>query len=130
VVVLDSSAILAFLWEEPGSDRVQEALAQGAVCPVANWSEVAAKVLARGGDWLAAEIALTGLGLTVVPVEVEDAVRAARLWLEHPALSLGDRLCLAVGLRMGATVVTADQAWRAVSDQVTLIRLGRTEASG
>jgi len=97
-------------------------LAEGAVCTVVNWSEVAVKVLSRGGDWTAAEAALRGKGLTIVSIEVDDAAAAARLWLNHPTLSLGDRLCLAVGLRTGTTILTADRAWTAVSSAVTLVR--------
>jgi len=122
--VLDSSAILAFLWDEPGTDTVKAALSAGAVCVVANWSEVAAKVLARGGDWPSAEAALLGFGLRIVGIEPVDAVQAARLWEEHPSLSLGDRLCLAVAERLGATVLTADRAWCDASDAVRLIRSG------
>jgi PIN domain nuclease of toxin-antitoxin system len=94
----------------------------GAMCTVVNWAEVATKVLARGGDWQAAEVALVGAGLSIIPVEPGDAVRAARLWLDHPALSLSDRLCLAVGLRLSADIMTADHAWRPVSGQVSIIR--------
>ena len=120
--VLDSSAILAFLWDEPGTDTVKAALSAGAVCVVANWSEVAAKVLARGGDWPSAEAALLGFGLRIVGIEPVDAVQAARRWEAHPSLSWGDRLCLAE--RLGATVLTADRAWCAASDAVRLIRSG------
>ena len=122
MIILDSSAILAYLWAEPGWEAVQRALAEGAGCTVVNWSEVAGKVLSRDGDWAAAEAALKGQGLAIVPIETEDAVSAARLGSNHPALSLGDRLCLAVGLRAGTTIVTADRAWVAVSDAVALIR--------
>ena len=38
-VVLDASALLAYLREEPGSDRVDEVLA-GAVITSVNWAEV------------------------------------------------------------------------------------------
>ena len=123
MVLLDSSAILAYLWAEPGWEVVQARLDDGpSGCPVVNWSEVAAKVLSRGGDWPAAEAALIGQGLEIVPAETEDAVTAARLWLGHSALSLGDRLCLAVSIRLDAEVVTADQAWLQVSPRVSLIR--------
>jgi len=123
MVVLDSSAILAFLWNEPGEDAVRDSLEAGeAACVVVNWSEVAAKVLARCGDWAAAEAALTGYGLTVIGVEPEDAVRAARRWLDHPSLSLGDRLCLAVAERREATVLTTDRAWAVAGASVRLVR--------
>ncbi|MCL2788433.1 MAG: PIN domain-containing protein [Micrococcales bacterium] len=121
--LLDASAILAFLWAEPGSDQVAQAFARGTVgCTVANWSEVVAKVVARRRDWSLAESALIGKGLGIVPIETVDAVEAGRMWATHPALSLGDRLCLSVGQRLGATILTADRQWRDLSPLVVLIR--------
>jgi len=123
VVLLDASAILAFIWQEPGASSVEAALIGGdAACTITNWSEVAQKLLARGGDWPATERALGGLGLVLTPVDPADAVAAARLWLSHPALSLADRLCLAVGTRLGATILSADRAWAEVSDLVQVLR--------
>ena len=122
-VVIDSSALLAFLWGEPGGSVVQSALHSGdALCTVVNWAEVATKVMARGGDWQAAETALRGLGLTIVPATDDDAVAAARLWLDHPYLSLGDRICLATALRLNARVVTADRIWAQAIPTVELVR--------
>lgn len=120
---LDSSAILAYLWGEPGADAVGEALAAGsACCTSANWAEVVGKVLAHGADWAVAELVLRGKGCQVVPVDAEDAVEAGRLWPAHPSLSLGDRLCLAVAVRQDAAVLTADRAWAPVSPLVRLVR--------
>jgi len=121
--LLDASALLAFLWDEPGTDAVTAAFAQGDTgCTVANWAEVVAKVVSRGKDWSVAEAALLGQGLDILPIETVDAVIAGRLWTEHPSLSLGDRLCLAVGRRLDAVIVTADRAWVEVSPRISLIR--------
>lgn len=49
--VLDASALLAYLQGEAGSDVVEERLSAGARCAAANWSEVAQKVIAAGGQW-------------------------------------------------------------------------------
>ena len=121
--VLDASAILAFLWGEPGCEAVNEAFVGGTVgCTLANWSEVVAKVTARGANWNVAEVALIGHGLTLLAIDESDAVEAGRMWAKHPSLSLGDRLCLAVGERLGAAILTADGEWAAVSPLVHLIR--------
>jgi len=123
MIVVDSSALLAYLWGEPGHQQVENALdGAAAICTVVNWCEVATKVLARGGDWNAAETALLGAGLGIVSVEVDDAVRAARLWVQHRDLSMGDRLCLAIADRLDATILTADHAWQPASNRVQLIR--------
>jgi len=121
--LLDASAILAFLWDESGSVQVARAFEQGQVgCTVANWSEVVAKVVSRREDWLLAQAALVGRGLEIVPIEVADAVQAGRMWEAQPSLSLADRLCLAVGARLAATILTADRQWATVSPLVVVIR--------
>lgn len=109
--VFDASALLAYLQGEAGADRVHEALSPGDVCGAANWSEVAQKVRAHGGDWSLSRALLTASGLRVEPVGVADAERAAALWRAGSGLSLGDRLCLALAERLDAEVWTADRSW-------------------
>ncbi len=109
--VLDASALLAFLRDEPGADLVEQQLGSGAVCGAANWSEVAQKVRAHGGDWQLSVALLTSYELEIEPVTAEDAERAAALWSRGAGLSLADRLCLALGHRRGDEVVTADRQW-------------------
>ena len=48
-VVLDASALLAFLHDEPGGERVSHALEGGCVSTV-NWCEVLQKSLQRNVD--------------------------------------------------------------------------------
>lgn len=112
-VVLDASAILAFLQDEAGSDVVEEALSGGSRCGAANWSEAAQKVTAAGRDWSLARALLLSYGMQVEPVTVIDAERAARRWRRGGGLSLADRLCLALAERLGSVVLTADGAWGA-----------------
>ena len=111
MIVLDASALLAWLGDEPGADAV--AAVAGPVCSAANWSEIVQKGLSRGipVDDLAAAAAV--LGLVVLDVSRADAERAAGLWVALPSLSLADRLCLALAERLGAPALTADQAWAA-----------------
>lgn len=112
MTVLDASALLAYVQGEDGEDVVEDALATGgAVCGAANWSEVAQQLHARGGRWDLASALLLSFDLTLEPVTREDAERAAALWEPRVGLSLGDRLCLALGERRGDEVLTADQAW-------------------
>ncbi|MGF1667766.1 MAG: type II toxin-antitoxin system VapC family toxin [Acidimicrobiia bacterium] len=121
MTVLDSSAILAFLLDEPGAAPVESALESGAVCGAANWSEVAQKVLAAGRNWDLARALVLSYPLVIEPVTSEDAERAAREWRRGAGLSLGDRLCLALADRLDAEVLTADTAWRS-DDRITQIR--------
>ncbi len=109
--VLDASALLAFLQDEPGGDVVEDALVEGARCGAANWSEVAQRVLATGRDWELVRALLASYDLVVEPVWAEDGEWAARRWRRGEGLSLADRLCLALGERAAAEVLTADGAW-------------------
>lgn len=110
--LLDASAVLAFLANEPSAAAVEGALEDGdAVCGAANWSEVAQKVRSHGRDWALVRALLLSYGLGVEPVTQADAEAAATLWQRGAGLSLGDRLCLAQGLRLEATVWTADRTW-------------------
>jgi len=119
--VFDASALLAFLQNEPGTVEVEQALVAGGACSAANWSEVAQKILARDRDWVLARALLLSYALTIEPVTVDDAEWAAHHWGARDGLSLGDRLCMALGERLDATVLTADASW-STSERVRQIR--------
>lgn len=119
--LLDASALLVFLQAEHGADVVEDAMAAPSRVSAANWSETAQKVAAGGGSWTLARGLLFSYDLAVEPVLAQDAERAALLWERGGALSLADRLCLATGERLDATVLTADRAW-GTGDRVRQIR--------
>lgn len=110
MIVIDSSAVLAYLLDEPGADGVRDALADGAIISAANWSEVAQKVR-RVDAWEAARALLLSYPLQIASVVVDDAEAAAALWMPGSPLSLADRLCLALGARLQLAVLSADRAW-------------------
>ena len=126
-MILDASAILAFLLAEQGKERVAEALLDDATMTTVNFAEVATKYVLRGAK-ARAETLEERLPVTLVPVDTDLALRSALMAdLTRPAgLSLGDRICLALGQRTGQTVLTADRAWLGVADaigvQVELVR--------
>ena len=109
--VFDASALLTFLQGEQGSDQVEQALKDGGACGAANWSEVAQKIRAHGRKWDLSRALLASYDIRIEAVTVGDAEWAARRWKPREGLSLADRLCLALGERLNATVLTADQAW-------------------
>jgi ribonuclease VapC len=125
--VLDASALLAHLRDEPGADIVAEAIASGAVISTVNLAEVFSRVADRGGDpaKLAADLTQSGLldgAITVEPFTAADAIDAGRLrpLTRDAGLSLGDRACLALARRLDAPALTADIGWQGVAHGVEL----------
>lgn len=125
--VLDASALLAYLRGEAGGQMVKAVLATGAVINAVNYAEVLSRLGDAGEEPTTAhrrlqEQALIGGLLEIVPLTEDDAVTTARLRAatrEH-GLSLGDRACLATGLRLGRPVLTADRSWAAVDVGATV----------
>ena len=124
-VLLDASALLALLNAEPGADVVREAVSDAAISAV-NLSEVVAKLAEGGMPGEAIAEALDGLELNVLPFEADQAFAAGMLrpLTRSRGLSLGDRACLALGLRLGYGVLTADRRW-ATLDLAVEVRLVR-----
>ena len=118
-MILDASAILAFLLAEPGQQRVAEALLDDATMTAVNFAEVATKYVLRGAKERARKLA-ERLPVTLIPVDQNLALRAALMadLTGSAGLSLGDRVCLALGQHTGQTVLTADRAWRGVAEAV------------
>jgi ribonuclease VapC len=121
--VVDASVVLAWLQDEPGADDAEPLLMEGFI-GAANWSEVLQKARQHGAHAEAVGRLLASFGLAVVDVTVADAETASALWRRCSALSLADRLCLALGIRLEVPVATADAAWARDSGgaEVVLIR--------
>jgi ribonuclease VapC len=118
VVVLDASAVLAFLQGEPGSEMVLRCLqAQPCCVTAANQAEIVAKALDRGVALEVIQTILSDLAYTVIDIKAEDGQQAGQLRTQTRAagLSLGDRLCLATAQRLKARVITADRPWLAMA---------------
>ena len=116
-VVLDASALLALLNEEPGAEEVEKTI-PGAVIGAVNLSEVVAKLAEGGMPEAAIQAALAGLELDVVPFDGPLAYRAGLLRVSTRSLfglSFGDRACIALGLQRGAPVLTTDRRWKELS---------------
>lgn len=128
--MLDASALLAFLHGERGAEQVAEALEEGAWMSLVNFAEVLSKLAEEGLDPKEARARMEEVGLLaalgLLPFTEEDALEAARLrpLTRSLGLALGDRACLALGLRLGLPVLTADRAWArlALGVRVVLLR--------
>lgn len=119
--VLDASALLTVLFQEPGATSVADVIAEGAAVSTVNLSEVAAALVRHQRDPDHILRAVTAQ-VTVEPFTTEDALAAAALWARTRAagLSLGDRACLALAQRLGVPAVTADREWATVNLGVTI----------
>lgn len=111
--VLDSSTILAVIFNEPGGDRVAPLL-QGALLGSVNLAEVHTRLLLRSVPADFAWSRILSLGFDVCPFDEGQARIAAELIARtRPlGLSLGDRACLALAIQRKATAYTTDRAWK------------------
>jgi len=112
VIILDASALLAYLHQEAGWELVRGVIPESCIGTV-NWSEVAQKIAQKGMDVQAVRNLLEELGLTIAPFSVEQAEFTAQLWEESRrfGLSLADRACLGLAMQQQSKVLTADRVW-------------------
>lgn len=120
-VVLDASAVLAWVLRERGADVVEQLLPVATI-PAANLTEVLYRAPERGHRMTTDELEahLLAKRLAVEPVTQDDARRAAdliRYSRDNPrdqrdrGLSLGDGLCIAVAERLELPISGGDTAW-------------------
>ena len=117
--VIDASAVLAWLRDEPGADTVAGRL-DGSFLSAVNLSEVLQKHL-EVGTLSGSEAAgfagdLASLGLSVAPFGEREAAVAAVMWDKTRRLGLGlaDRACMATAVGFGLPALTADRPWAEV----------------
>ena len=114
IFVLDASAMIAYLRDEPGAGRVSEALLDldgQCIAHVLNWCEVFYDFHRASGpkDALDAVEDLARVGV------VENAEIGTEFWQAvgalksiHRRVSLADCFAVALANQLGATVLTAD----------------------
>lgn len=112
--VLDASALLALLNEEPGSDQVAKVIAEGVVISAVNLSEVVTKLSEIGMPDTLIHNVLDLLGLEVIDFNAEQAyqVGSLRRLTREIGLSLGDRACLALAKQLDLPALTTDRIWQ------------------
>jgi ribonuclease VapC len=116
-VVLDASALLALLLDEPGAERVKAVL-DGALMTAVNLAEIVSHYAKLGAARAEIEALLRPLPIRVVPADAVLSYEAGMLrplTLER-GLSLGDRYCLALARREGAVALTAERRWPEIAD--------------
>ncbi len=125
-IVLDASALLALVKNEPGSDKVESLLGRIVMSSV-NVSETAAILLQSDMSVQEVQDCLLPLISEIVPFDEEQAFETAdlRKQTKSQVLSLGDRACIALGLKLNLAVYTADKTWQDLKLDVLEIKLIR-----
>lgn len=123
MIVVDASALLALLKNEPGADKVEEHLNDEPLMSTANLAETLTRLAEDGGDAVAIKAQLDAGPIQYVPISDDHALAAAQLRLPTKplGLSLGDRLCLAVALEANVPVLTAERRWAQLTLPINII---------
>lgn len=127
-VVLDASALLAWVMNERGVKTVDRLLTIG-VAPASALVETLYRAAEKGHRLPPGQLheALLEMGLEVEPVTGEDVVRAAELVAAsrrapgEGSLSLGDGLCIAVAERLRLPITGGDQHWETIDLAVSYL---------
>ncbi len=119
--VADTSALLAYLLDEPGGEVAGDWLRRGAAVSTLNMQELVSKVVRDGGSREDAVATLEDLALEAQhDLTATLAIEAGAMIIHTRAhgLSHGDRACLALALHLSLPAVTADRDWAEVADAV------------
>ena len=103
--------MLAYVYREPGYEHAREAIARGSVISAVNLAEVHSTLEEDDAPATAVVERLCIAGLEIEPFGLGDAAAAGRLRPVTRALglSLADRACLALAIRLGRPVLTTDR---------------------
>ena len=114
--VVDASALLALLFDEPGAQAVAEVIAEGATASTVNLAEVATVLTSNHRDPNRVLEAVRAQ-VELAPFSAADALAVAALYpqVSGRSIPLGDRVCLALAQRLDAPAVTAGHLWIGLS---------------
>lgn len=125
--LLDSFAVLAWIQDEPGAERVEALLTRARrrntplLLSVINLGEVYYRLARQHGHRFAEGIVrqLEVLPLQFYPCDQGLALEAARIKADYP-IAYADALAVAVALKESAVVVTGDQDFRQVEHLIAI----------
>ncbi len=111
-VVFDTSAVIALLRGEPGAALVAGRVGQAAMSAV-NLQELIKALILRGVAPPVIEEMIQELRLDLHVHDRDAAFASARLTeaTRQHGSGLGDRSCMALAIKLGVPVLTADRAW-------------------
>ena len=113
MIVLDSSAVIAFLFDEPGTEVVRGILDEACMSTVA-LAECLGRLARSGTMTPAAMEQFRGTGLEIVPFDEAQAEIAGSLIMPARPLNigLGDCCTIALAIMRKCPLVTGDREWR------------------
>jgi ribonuclease VapC len=125
-IVLDTSALLAWIHQEPGGELVAEALKSDCYLSNVNLIELATKLIDqqyKHADQIGEK--LRALNINLVDLSERQATTAAMLRkiTINKGLSLGDRACLALAIELDAKVLTTDKIWTELKLSIDIINI-------
>jgi PIN domain nuclease of toxin-antitoxin system len=125
-VVLDASALLALIKNEPGAEIV-EGLLGNIVMSSVNVSEIASILLDSDMNTTETQESIEPFIDSIVSFDFEHSIACASLKkiTKHLGLSLGDRACIALGIKLKLPIYTADKIWQELKLENTEIKLIR-----
>ncbi len=125
-VILDSSALLALLKNEPGANIVESLLGAITMSSI-NVSEVATVLLDSEMTLEECQNIILPFISAIVPYDEEQAFLTADLRKKTKSygLSLGDRACISLGQKLQLPIYTADKIWGKLKLENTEIKLIR-----
>lgn len=125
-VVLDASAVLAYLQEEEGCTQVEKILSEGeAIISSANYAEVVTKLIDINMRESEIRVVLENLEMTINPVDESQAwyTGILRQKTKQYGLSLGDRACIALAESLNLPILTTDKQWDNVDTTIKITQL-------
>jgi uncharacterized protein len=128
--VLDSYAVLAFLFGEAGHEMVELLFERAAesdrtlLIAAPNWAEVRYMIERKVGatQWREVRARLLGLPIEIVPVEQELAEAAGEIKVNRK-MSLADCFAAALAKQLKAEIYTGDPEFHAVESEIKIIWL-------
>ena len=121
--ILDTSALLAHLWKEPGEARVTQLLStERCLLGATNLAELVSKVIERGLPASEVPVLISSLNVEIIPLTHDQAALTGilRQSTRHLGLSLGDRACLALAKIQDGVAITADRPWQTLDLSVAI----------
>lgn len=112
MIVVDSSAVIALIREERGADVLRPYVGSMVISAI-NFCETITVLQRLAGPDVMVTHPLSFLVSEVVAFEAQAAVEAANLhfYTKPYGLSLGDRACIALGIKRKLPIFTADKIW-------------------